>query len=288
MALPNGSTQVPERAQPRALTRHPHSRGHRGVASGRLSPQAADAKRRQRLLFLRYQRYGDVAARHELIEAFLPLARMLAKRYERRSEPSEDLVQVASLGLVKAIDRFDIERGNEFSSYAVPTILGELRRHFRDSGWALHVPRGMQERVLALGDAVEQLSADLGTSPTPRQIAEHLGVDTEEVLEAMAAAAAHDTVSLDAPLRPHQEGDDATIADGIGALETGFDLAEHRSAIALALKALRPRERLILELRFAEDLTQSEIAQRLGISQMHVSRLIRASLDRIRAQVGES
>jgi RNA polymerase sigma-B factor len=144
----------------------------------------------------------------------------------------------------------------------------------------------MQERVLALTEAVEQLSADLGTSPTPQQLAQHLGIDTEAVLEAMVAASAHDTVSLDTPLRPHQESSEATIADGIGELDDGFDLAEHRSAIALALKALRPRERLILELRFADDLTQSEIAQRLGISQMHVSRLIRASLDRIRAEVG--
>jgi RNA polymerase sigma-B factor len=265
----------------------PRSAYRNGRAGPRPGPQASADKRRQQLLFLRYHRDGDLAARRELIERFLPLARMLARRYERRSEPSEDLVQVASLALVKAIDRFEIDRGNEFSSFAVPTILGELRRYFRGAGWALHVPRGMQERVLDLSRAVERLSADLGTSPTPQQIAAEMSLPVEEVLEAMVAAEAHDTLSLDAPAGS-PDNDDTAVADAVGVIDEGFELAERRPAVARALKVLPERERSILHLRFVEDLTQSEIARRLGISQMHVSRLIRRSLDRLRIAVGEA
>lgn len=276
------------RSSDKRLTGRPREEGHRRNGSGRRpAAQRSADRRRQRLLFVRYQRDGDLAARRELIERFLPLAHMLARRYERRSEPSEDLVQVASLALVKAVDRFEPDRGTEFSSYAVPTILGELRRHFRDAGWALHVPRGMQERVLALTSAVEQLSAALGTSPTPQQLASKMNLRVEEVLEAMTAATAHDALSLDAPAGS-SDNDDATIAEAVGGIDDGFDLAEDRPAIARALEVLPKRERWILHLRFAEDLTQNEIAQRLGISQMHVSRLIRSALDRVRNAVGEA
>jgi RNA polymerase sigma-B factor len=234
---------------------------------------------------MRYQRDGDVVAREELVRRFLPLARRLARRYERASEPLEDLVQVASIGLVKAIDRFETDHGAGFSSYAVPTILGELKRHFRDSGWALHVPRGMQERVLKVNEAVEHLSGELGRSPTAQQVADELSLPVEEVLEAMEAGAAYDTVSLDAPLRS-SEDERTSFADSVGETDDRFDVVEHSATLGRALRALPERERSILYLRFAEGLTQVEIAERVGISQMHVSRLIRRALERLRVVAG--
>ncbi|HEX6459562.1 MAG TPA: SigB/SigF/SigG family RNA polymerase sigma factor [Thermoleophilaceae bacterium] len=255
--------------------------------SRRASRGSPRAKRQEALLFVSYRRDGDLRARRELIERFLPLAHMLARRYRNRSEPLEDLMQVASLALVKAIDRYDADRGTEFSSYAVPTILGELRRHFRDLSWSVHVSRGMQERVLRLSGVVEELSSELGSSPTPWQIAAAMGIPVEEVLEVLSAAASHDTVSLDGPVH-RADGDSTTIADTIGTVDEGFDLAEMRPAVARALRWLPERQRTILYLRFQEDLTQSEIARRLGMSQMHVSRLIRRSLDQLRELVGEA
>jgi RNA polymerase sigma-B factor len=241
----------------------------------------------EHLLFVRYQRDGDMAAREDLVRRYLPLARRLARRYERGSEPFDDLVQVASVGLVKAIDRYETDHGANFSSYAVPTILGELKRHFRDSGWALHVPRGMQERVLEINEAVEHLSGELGHSPNPGQVAEKLNMPVEEVLEAMEAGAAYDTVSLDAPLRSSDD-ESTTYADSVGEADGRFDLVEHSATLGRAMQALPERERMILYLRFAEGLTQVEIAERIGISQMHVSRLIRRALGRLRVVAGES
>jgi RNA polymerase sigma-B factor len=232
-------------------------------------------------LFQRYHRDGDLTARDELVERFLPLARRLARRYERASEPLDDLIQVASLGLIKAIDRFDADRGDAFSSYAVPTILGELKRHFRDSGWAVHMPRGLQERVLEVNAAVERLSRDLGHSPSPQQLALKLETPVEQVLEALEAGAAYDTISLDRPRRA-SEDDIGTIADGLGQTDEGFELIEDRVTIGRGFKALPQRERTILYLRFAEGLTQAEIGERVGMSQMHVSRLIRRAIDRLR------
>ncbi|HEX6460057.1 MAG TPA: SigB/SigF/SigG family RNA polymerase sigma factor [Thermoleophilaceae bacterium] len=242
-------------------------------------------RRQEQLLFLAYQRNGDVRAREELVRRFLPLARRLARRYERASEPLEDLVQVASVGLVKAIDRFESSQGTGFSSYAVPTILGELKRHFRDSGWAVHVPRGLQERVLKLNDAVEHLSGELGRSPTPQELATELSAPVEEVLEAMEAGAAYDTISLDAPLRSSDD-ERTTYADAMGETDGRFELVEHSATLGRALRAMPQRERSILYLRFAEGLTQVEIAERIGISQMHVSRLIRRALERLRVVAG--
>jgi RNA polymerase sigma-B factor len=242
-------------------------------------------KRFDLLLFHRYQRDGDLHARRQLIERYLPLARSVARRYERRGEPLDDLVQVACLGLVKAIDRFEPQREFSFSSYAVPTMLGELRRYFRDSGWALHLPRGIQERVLKVNAAVERLSGELGRSPTPQQIADELNLPVEEVLEAIdAGSAAYETASLDTPLRSDDQGSH-TIADTIGEDEEHFELIEDRATVGPALRALPERERLILHMRFAEGLTQSEIAQKIGVSQMHVSRLIRRALERVRNEV---
>jgi RNA polymerase sigma-B factor len=238
--------------------------------------------KRVEMLFIRYQRGGDLTARDALIEDFMPLARRLARRYADRNEPLDDLVQVASLGLLKAIDRFDVSRGRRFSTYAVPTILGELRRHFRDATWALHVPRGAQESVLEVTRALEYLSSISGHSPSLEQVATYLHMSTEDVVAAMEASTAYDTVSLDRPAGPTDDGP-ATLVDSFGEVDRRYDVVEHTVSLAGTLRALPPRQRSILYMRFVADLTQVEIAERIGISQMHVSRLIRQALDRLRA-----
>ncbi len=249
----------------------------------RSAPDGSSDRYLDGLLFRRYQCDGDLDARGQLIERYLPLARSLVRRYERGGGSFEDLMQVASLGLVKAVDRFEPERGFSFSSYAVPTILGELRRYFRDSQWALHVPREIQERVMKVNAAVERLSGELGVSPNPAQLADELKIPVEKVLEAIAANAAYDTASLDTPLRSSDD-ESQTIAATVGETDRRFELIEAGASIGPALKALPERDRLLLQLRFVEDLTQTEIAQRMGISQMHVSRLIRRALEDIRCQ----
>jgi RNA polymerase sigma-B factor len=235
-----------------------------------------------RQLFIRWQRGGDEAAREELVRRFMPLARSLARRYGRSSEPFEDLLQVASLGLLKAMDRYDLDRGHPFQSFAVPTILGEMRRYFRDSGWAVHVPRGAQERALKVRDAQERIANERGHAPTANQLAEYLEVDTEEVIDALQAIQAYETVSLDAP-RPGANTDAGTsYGDSIGDEDERYELVELDATIAAVLGHIPARERLILKMRFVEDLTQTEIAERVGISQMQVSRLLRRSLDQLR------
>jgi RNA polymerase sigma-B factor len=245
-----------------------------------------DRAREDRALFERYLVDGDPAAREALVERFLPLARQLARRYQRADEPLDDLVQVASLGLLKAIDRFDPERAVAFSSYAVPTILGELKRHFRDRTWAVRVPRELQELTLRVDRAVEQLSRDLHRTPSVAEIAQAIGANEEQVLEALEAAGAYRASSFDAP-RPG--GDDEagdTMGDAVGTHDSGFDLAEDRATLARLLAAIGPREREVLRLRFVEDLTQAEIGERIGVSQMQVSRLIRQSVSRLRSAAG--
>ena len=194
------------------------------------------------------------------------------------------MVQVACVGLVKAVDRFEPERGHAFNKYAVPTILGELKRHFRDKGWSVHVPRSTQELVLKVSDALGVLPGRLGRSPTPRDVAEAVGAPLEDVLEAMEAATAYEATSLDSPRPGTDEEDDGwTYADSIATDEPGYDLVELKAVLGGTLSALPERERLILHLRFNEDMTQSEIAERIGVSQMHVSRLLRRSLDKLGA-----
>jgi RNA polymerase sigma-B factor len=233
------------------------------------------------VLFDRWQNHSDPAARAALVEHYMPLARSLARRYGRSSEPFEDLVQVASLGLLKAVDRFDARRGSPFQSFAVPTILGEMRRYFRDSGWAIHVPRGAQERALKVRDAQERILNETGHAPTVNQLAVYLELETEEVLDAMQAVRAYETVSLDAP-RPGSDDDAGSFGEGIGSEDERYELVELDATVATALSALPARDRLVLKLRFVEDLTQTEIAERVGISQMQVSRLLRRSLDQLR------
>ena len=229
-------------------------------------------------------------ARAALVSRFMPLARSLARRYERSSEPLDDLVQVASMGLVKAIDRFDPSRGNAFVSYAVPTILGELRRYFRDCCWDVHVPRGAQELALRVEETQSRLTGDLGRPPTVRELAEYMEVDVERVLDAMAARSAYVVSSLDA-LRSNADGTDAgTYGDSVGEIDERYELIEEGGAIAGALAHLSERERTVLRLRFEEDMTQTEIAAEIGVSQMHVSRLLRRALEQMRilARVPES
>jgi len=215
------------------------------------------------------------------VERFLPLARQLARRYQRGGEPLDDLVQVASLGLLKAIDRFDPARETAFSSFAVPTILGELKRHFRDKGWSVRVPRDLQELAVRLEPIGEQLARELGRAATPAEIAERAGATVELVLEAREAAGAYRAVSLD---RPREDDDDSgePIGIAVGVEDPGFGLAEDSATVSRLMRVLSDREREVLRLRFEEDLTQAEIGARIGVSQMHVSRIIRQAVGRLR------
>jgi RNA polymerase sigma-B factor len=243
-----------------------------------------DRARRQRddQRLMRRNRDGDGHARDALIERYMPLARSLALRYRRASEPLDDLVQVASVGLVKAVDRWDPERGLAFSSYAVPTILGELRRYFRDATWDVRPARDLQELCLSVEEAREALWADLGRSPTVADIAGRLNRSEEEIVEALQATEGRSVRSLDAPVH-EEEGDSASAGDLIGSEDAEYDRVDAGVTIEKMTSILDDRAREILRLRFQEDLLQSEIAERVGCSQMHVSRIIRSSLERLYA-----
>jgi RNA polymerase sigma-B factor len=232
-------------------------------------------------LFVRWQRSGDQRAREELVDRFLPLARNLARRYAGAREPFDDLLQVASLGLVKAIDRFDVDRGAAFSSFAVPTILGELKRYFRDLGWSVHVPRGAQEQALKVQEAQERLTGRTGRPPTVNELAEYLELSVEDVLDALETAAAHHSTSLDAP-REDRGDESGSLADAFGEEDRRYELVEEATTISAAARELTPRERRVLALRFGGDLTQTQIAEEIGVSQMQVSRILRRALTRLR------
>jgi RNA polymerase sigma-B factor len=231
-------------------------------------------------LFRRWCHHRDRAARDELVKRFLPLARKLAHRYRGAHEPYDDLLQVASLGLVKAIERFDLDRGNAFSSFAVPTILGELKRYFRDLGWSVHVPRGAQERALKVEEAQQKLSARRGHPPSVPELAQYLELSVEEVLDALETAGAHHSASLDAP-HTDDDGSSGTLASSFGEEDTRFELIDEGLTIAAAAKQLPVHERRVLHLRFVQDLTQTQIAERIGVSQMQVSRILRHALGRL-------
>ncbi|MBI5106364.1 MAG: SigB/SigF/SigG family RNA polymerase sigma factor [Solirubrobacterales bacterium] len=241
----------------------------------------ADRARQERLLFERFSQDRDPRLREQLVERYLPLARQLARRYQRPEEPLDDLLQVASLGLVKAVDRFDCTRQVAFSSYAVPTILGEIKRHFRDRTWAVRVPRDLQELALKADRLVSDLTRELHRAPTVTELAERLEVSEEQVLEALEAAGAYRATSFDAPRGAEAEPGE-TLADSVGGEEEGFDQAEDRATLDQLMGSLTPREREVLRLRFEEDLTQAEIGARIGVSQMQVSRLIRQAVARLR------
>lgn len=229
---------------------------------------------------------GDRAAREALVTSFMPLARKVARRYWNSSLPREDLTQVANLALVKAIDRFDTGRGRPFEAFAIPTILGELRRYFRDSSWAVHVARGAQERSKAVQDAIELLSRDHGRPPTVQQLALYLELPEEDILDALQVAHAYTATSLDAPVQSGEE-DETTLASTLGEHDDGYEHVETEMLIENALACLTDREQRLLKLRFVDELTQAQIGKQLGVSQMQVSRLLRATLAKLRDHIGE-
>jgi RNA polymerase sigma-B factor len=253
-----------------------------GDAPRRISADDRARRQRQDVRLAQRHQHGEPGARAELIERYMPLARSLALRYRRTSEPLDDLIQVASIGLVKAVDRWDPARGLAFSSYAVPTILGELRRYFRDSTWDVRPARDLQELCLTVEQARDALWLDLGRSPTVADLAERIGRSPEEVMEALQASEGRSLRSLDAPVH-EEEGDSASAGDLIGDADPGYEQVEAGATIEQLTSILDDRAREILRLRFGEDLLQSEIAAQVGCSQMHVSRIIRSSLERLYA-----
>jgi RNA polymerase sigma-B factor len=236
--------------------------------------------REERALFERLATDGDAHDRDVLIERFLPLARSVALRYRRSGEPLDDLLQVASLGLIKAIDRFDVDRKIRFSTYAVPTILGEIKRYFRDRTWAVHVPRSLQELSLRVERAVGDLAEELRRQPSVAEISAAVGARDENVLQALQAARAHRALSFDEPCAVDAET--ATLGDYLGIDEHGFDRAEKRATLAVLLATVTSRDRDVLRMRFEEDMTQAEIGAVIGVGQMQVSRIIRQALERLR------
>ena len=239
-----------------------------------------------KILLRRYHEDGDLKAREQLIEQYMSLVRSLARRYSYRGEQLEDLVQIGAIGLIKAIDRFDLERGVELTTYATPNIIGEIKRHFRDKGWSVRVPRGLQELNVQLSRLMEQLTVQFGRSPTIPELAKAAGVEEEEALEALESGRAYTSLSLSVG-GGGGEDDDLDPLESIGTEEHEYEVSEDRAVLAPGFKALDERERMILQLRFFEGLTQSQIAQQIGISQMHVSRLIRRSLEKIRETIAE-
>jgi RNA polymerase sigma-B factor len=236
----------------------------------------------------RFQR-GDTDARDQLFERHLPLARRLATRYRHSNEDLEDLVQVAGMALLNAIERFDPQRGTEFTSYAIPTILGELKRHFRDHTWSVHVPRDLQERSLKISRTIDQLGTSLGRSPTISEVATKLDITVEEALDALRAADAYDALSFEAE-SVSAEGEGRQLSETIGDEDPHYDVVDYAASIEDTMTELPERERVVLYLRFVEDLTQTQIAERIGVSQMHVSRLIRRAVSALResAEAGDT
>jgi RNA polymerase sigma-B factor len=236
----------------------------------------------RRRLLQAYKQDGDLAAREQLIADLMPLVRSLALRYTGRGESLEDLVQVGSIGLINAVDRFDPERGVELTTYAVPTILGEIQRHFRDKAWAVHVPRSVKELRVRLARILDSLGAELGRSPTIEELAKAAGAEEEEVIEALESDQAYTARSLSAPVDEESGG---SLLELVGDAEGGYPQVEEGALVEAGLEALDPRERRIVELRFFNGLTQSQIAAEIGISQMHVSRLLRAALQTMRGRI---
>ncbi len=236
-----------------------------------------------KILLRKYHEEGDLTAREKLIEQYMSFVRSLARRYSYRGEQLEDLVQIGAIGLIKAIDRFDLERGVELTTYATPNIIGEIKRHFRDKGWSVRVPRGLQELNVQLSRLVESLTVELGRSPTIPELAKAAGVEEEAVLEALESGRAYSSLSLSAGSGDGDE--DLDPMESIGTEEHQFEVSEDRAVLAPGFRVLDERERKILQLRFFDGLTQSQIAQQVGISQMHVSRLIRRSLEKIRDEI---
>ncbi len=244
-------------------------------------------RQKTRDAFSRFSTTRDPDLRDELIVAHLNLVRFLASKFANRGEPLDDLIQVGTIGLLKAIDRFETDRGVEFTTYATPTIVGEIKRYFRDKGWAVKVPRRLQELNLAVNRAVEKLSISIGRSPTVAELAKHLDAGEEEILEAQELGGAYNLLSLDNELGSDSDGKSQTLADVVGQDDAEIAMMEDRSVIERAFRILSGRERVILTLRFYEAVSQTEIAKRLNVSQMHVSRLQQKALEKLRAYLQE-
>lgn len=252
----------------------------------RRAPKGKDAwdKERTHELFRLYKEKGDEEARDQLIVSHLNLVRFLASKFKNRGEPLDDLVQVGTVGLIKAIDRFDPERGLEFTTYATPTILGEIKRHFRDKGWSIRVPRRLQELSAKVNQATDELTVELQRSPSVEEIAAKLGVGAEEILEAMESSGAYTSVSLEAG--GSSEDDEApALIDRLGSVDEDLDASDDRMVIDDAISDFSPREQEIVRMRFIDGLTQVEIAKRLGVSQVQVSRLLRRTLRKIQDKI---
>ena len=226
------------------------------------------------------------AAREGLVHLHLPLVEHCARRFRNRGEPFEDLVQVGTIGLLKSIDRFDTERGVEFSTYATPTIIGEIKRYFRDKGWAIRVPRRLQELRMQIGATSAELTQSLGRSPTPRELADAIGCTLEEIVEGLESSNAYATLSLDAS--DDAEDGAATMLDAIGMEDEGLEHVEIRESIKPLLEQLPAREKKILLLRFFKNMTQSQIAEEIGVSQMHISRLLNRTLEQLRTSLQQT
>jgi RNA polymerase sigma-B factor len=269
-STPDADTTVPSEDDLATATRSERNAADRARAREMFTELAGlseDDPRRARL-------------RDDLVEAHLPLVEYLARRFRNRGEPLDDLIQVATIGLIKSVDRFDLDRGVEFSTYATPTIVGEIKRHFRDKGWAIRVPRRLQELKLSLTKATSELSQKNGRSPTVAELATHLQMSEEEILEGLESANAYSAVSLDAP--DGGDDDSPAVADSLGITDESLEGVEYRESLKPLLERLPAREKKILLLRFFGNMTQSQIAAELGISQMHVSRLLARTLAQLR------
>lgn len=268
----------------------PSFRGEGTTTSVPRSAAVEETRRRSAALFAILHGSGSAGqrqqARDDLISLHLPLVEHCARRFRNRGEPHEDLVQVGTIGLLKAVDRFDAERGVEFSTYATPTVIGEIKRHFRDKGWAIRVPRRLQELRLQIGTVSSELTQSLGRSPTPRELADRIGCTVEEIVEGLESGNAYTTLSLDAG-EDAEDGGTATILDAIGTEDEHLEHVEIRESIKPLLDALDTREKTILMLRFFRNMTQSQIAEEVGISQMHVSRLLNRTLSRLRTALDQ-
>ncbi len=257
------------------------------VEARRVPAPARSAQREEvRRLLREYRESRDPAIRARLVELNSDLVHFIARRFANRGEPLEDIEQVGFLGLIQAIDRFDPSLENEFSTFATPTIMGEIRRHFRDRSWAVRVPRRLQENLLRVHAAEQELQGRLGRAPSIEEIGAHLGLEPDEVLAALEVSPAQHTVSLQAPIGA-ADGEESTLSERLGSEDEGLDRVEMRDVLERAMAHLSPRERRIMALRFVEQLPQTEVAKRLGISQMHVSRLQRAAVEHLRREVGD-
>ena len=282
------TSSVPKPEGARAEERVPQApqRDASEARAVRRAPKGKDAwdKERTHELFRLYKEKGDEEARDQLIVSHLNLVRFLASKFKNRGEPLDDLVQVGTIGLIKAIDRFDPERGLEFTTYATPTILGEIKRHFRDKGWSIRVPRRLQELSAKVNQATDELTVELQRSPSVEEIAAKLGVGAEEILEAMESSGAYTSVSLEAG--GSSEDDEApALIDRLGSVDEDLDASDDRMVIDDAISDFSPREQEIVRMRFIDGLTQLEIAKRLGVSQVQVSRLLRRTLRKIQDKI---